>query len=57
MWRCCICLDWEFTEVREYATHVALWHPEWLEGRRVPPRAMRPLWLVELEEERVGWRR
>lgn len=57
MWRCCICLDncGQFTSVQEYAMHVEAWHEEWLEGRRIPPPAMKPAWLVTLEEERHGW--
>lgn len=35
--------------------HVQAWHEEWLEGRRVPPPAMKPAWLVAVEEERSGW--
>jgi hypothetical protein len=55
MWRCCICLDGQFTAVQEYASHVEVWHPEWLEGKRVPPPAMKPSWLLDREAERQGW--
>lgn len=55
MWRCCVCLTGQFTSVQEYAMHVEDWHPEWLEGRRVPPPAMRPAWALERDNERRGW--
>jgi hypothetical protein len=55
MWRCCICPDDWFTSVREYAMHVERCHDDWLEGRRIPPYAVRPAWVLDREAGRTGW--
>lgn len=55
MWRCCICRDGQIPSVQEYAMHLQDWHPEWFEGRQIPPPAYLSDEAILRREERTGW--